>query len=310
MACILAFITGSSLENDSKTRVLFIGNSYTYYNSMPQMVKAMAEIKLPGRQIETKFVGAGGATLKKHWETGWALKEIESGKWDYVILQGQSMLGTAVIENGKLYFGKPDLFFTYARKFANVIKENGAEPVFYMTWSRKDHPDQQKYLSYAYMKMAKELNGKIAPVGLVWNRLRDKHLDLYQKDGSHPTIQGSYLAAAILFATIFDIKPIGLPGRLVEHEILRGGKLSTVKTELCDLSDGEVEIIRESSTEIYQEITKNGGYLEVDKAVSNRETSLTTYIFNKLTSAEGQAVVIILIFIILIFLKGIQKTQR
>lgn len=131
--------------------VLFIGNSYTYYHSMPQIFKAMTESRFQNRRVNTTFVGRGGASLEQQWKEGEALRQIQTGKWDYVVLQEQSMLGDEIIENGKSFVRSPDLFFEYARKFVEQIQQNGAKPVFYMTWAREDRPDQQKYLTYAYI---------------------------------------------------------------------------------------------------------------------------------------------------------------
>ncbi len=272
------------------------------------MVGAMARHTFPGRRIETKFVGSGGATLKQLWQTGQALREIKTGNWDYVVLQEQSMLGTAVVENGKRYFGSPQTFFSYAQRFTWVIKSHGAEPVFFMTWSRQEHPDQQKYLTYAYMHIAKELRSKVAPAGMVWDHIRrDSTINLYQKDGSHPTIYGSYLAAATLFATIFDTRPTGLPGRLEGRKILRGGRLSAEKSLLCNLNSKETGIIQNAVADVVEKMQNNNGYLEVQKAVSDKRPSVLSYIFGIFTTAQGQAVVLLIVAIIILAAKGIRN---
>jgi hypothetical protein len=40
------------------------------------------------------------------------------------------------------------------------------------------------------------------------------HPDLYDADGSHPSIAGSYLAACVLFATLFGESPAGIGGEV------------------------------------------------------------------------------------------------
>ncbi len=248
---VIAAINGHSFgETGTASRVLFIGNSYTYYNSMPQLFKAMAENRFPDIRVETKFIGGGGATLKKHWQIGQALEEIKTGRWDYVVLQEQSMLGSknpAAPKNWRQ-------FHKYARMFDREIKKSGAETVFFMTWSRKDARQQQQYLTAAYMNIAKELNSKIAPVGLVWDRVREnEHIELYAAGGSHPSVKGSFLAAMTLFATIFDVQPQGTPGSLDGYEILRGGTLAKEKNNLCDLSEATVRVIEDAVRQQYRE---------------------------------------------------------
>lgn len=285
----------ASLEGDS-TRVLFIGNSYTYYHSMPQLFKAMVEYRFPDHQIETKFVGHGGATLKQHWEEGRALHEIQSGRWDYVVLQEQSMLGEEIFENGRSYVRSPDQFVKYGRKFELAIRKSGAETVFYMTWSRKDRPDQQKYLTYAYMSIAKETGSLIAPVGMAWESLqKNPQFELYDMDGSHPSVYGAYTAALTIFTVLSETDPAGIPGRLEEYEILRGGKLSDTERVLCNVPDHDVKRIQNTVWTIFQRMKTNDGYLNVEKAISDKKPSQFSQIFNYVSDARGQFVLLMVI---------------
>jgi hypothetical protein len=221
-------------------RVLFLGNSYTYYNSMPRLFKAMVEARLPGHQVEAEFLGGGGATLKVHWEVELALAEIRSGEWDYVVLQEQSMLGASDLTDPD----SPNQFYEYARRFDAEISKSGAETVFYMTWAGKDQKEQQPYLTHAYLAIAEELGSRVAPVGMAWEGIRENpDIGLFI-DGSHPSVVGSYMAAMTLAATIFEIAPKDTPGELFGHEILRGGAISEDEIRLSDLSDDEVQAVQ------------------------------------------------------------------
>ncbi|MGD8747559.1 MAG: hypothetical protein PVI44_03765 [Balneolaceae bacterium] len=303
-------ITVTAKATDS-LRVLFVGNSYTYYNSMPQLFKAMVESRFPDLRIKTKFVGGGGATLKQHWETGIVSEELETSKWDYVVLQGQSTLGTGFREDGKWYFGSPDQFFFYTRKLDQLIKANGAKTILYMTWAKKAYPNQQKYLTYAYMHIAKELGSRVAPVGIVWDNLRtSKSFELYRKDGSHPTIHGSFLAGATLFSVIFNTVPTRLPGRLEGYKILRGGRLASEKSLLCNLSERDVKTIENAVAIIFEKLQNNNGYLDVKKAVSNKKPSLLSYISRLLTTSQGQAVILLVIALFVLAVKGVRRFSK
>jgi hypothetical protein len=237
-------------------RVLFVGNSYTYYHSMPQLFAAIAEHTMPGHRVETRFIGGGGATQQKHWEVGQALEEIRTSTWDYVILQGQSMLGLDDLRDP----GIPEQFFEYAGMFNQEIRASGAETVFYMTWSRESSPQDQAYLAEAYSTIAQKTAGILAPVGLVWDRLRDSPaVHLYERDGSHPSVPGSVVAAMTLSATIFGLAPEGLPGDLYGFEILRGGKLASDRTRLSSLSDAQLHEIREAVERVEVEVGAGHG---------------------------------------------------
>lgn len=246
---LLVSLSGINAAETGKPvyHVLFIGNSYTYYHSMPQMFKAISEHAFSKNRVETKFVGGGGATLKKHWEVGQALVEIKTGHWDYVVLQEQSMLGSQDLTDPD----SPKQFFKYARLFDLQIKKSGAKTVFFMTWSRRLLKNQQKYLTDAYLTIAKELGSKVAPVGMVWERIRENpKIELYMDDGSHPSIAGSFLAALTLSAVIFHAVPEKVPGDLYGYEILRGGTLAAHKSRLCHLPYEAVQTIRDTVAHI------------------------------------------------------------
>ncbi|MGD9487395.1 MAG: SGNH/GDSL hydrolase family protein [Calditrichaceae bacterium] len=211
------------------------------------MFKAMAESQFPDDTINVKFIGGGGATLKEHWEVGEALREIKSGYWDYVVLQGQSMLGSRDLTNND----SPKQFYDYARKLNAEIINSGAKTVFFMTWSRKRLPEQQKYLTKAYQTIAKELGSLLAPVGLVWGKFHEiSTIDLYMPDGSHPSKTGTFLSALTLFGAVFQTIPDDISGTLYGQEILRGGKLSIEKTRSCDLSKEQVKLLRKAVADV------------------------------------------------------------
>ncbi|MCB9509720.1 MAG: SGNH/GDSL hydrolase family protein [Deferribacteres bacterium] len=241
LTLLLVFFEGNTFAAEqNKLRVLFVGNSYTYYHSMPQMFKNLVQSQFPDTEVTAKFIGGGGATLKKHWDVGEALHEIRTAHWDYVILQGQSMFGSANLADPD----SPKQFFEYARKFDREIKQSGAQTIFFMTWCRKTAPDQQRFLTGAYLEIAHDLQSKTAPVGMVWEELREQQkMELYMNDGSHPSETGSYVAALTFFSTIFDMIPNSMPGELHGYEILRGGKLSKERVRLCSLPDEQVSII-------------------------------------------------------------------
>ena len=240
---LLVVLLGSGSSFGQTHRILFVGNSYTFYNSMPRIFQAMAESRFPDQQFETKFVGGGGATLEKHWEVGQALREIQTGQWDYVVLQEQSTLGSKNLSDKNSW----KQFNKYSRMFAEEVKKSGAETIFFMTWSRRDSRDQQEYLTTAYTNIANELNCKLAQVGTVWDSLRETEtIDLYNEDGSHPSVEGSYLVALTLLSTIFEIQPQDTPGSLSGYKILRGGAIAKVESNLCDFPIATVQAIEKA----------------------------------------------------------------
>ena len=266
MFLAIATLTWSQSIQSDTTRVLFIGNSYTYYNSLPELVKAMVNEKFPDRVVETQLISQGGATLKRNWEEGKAQQAITSDHWDYVVLQEQSRLGMGVVIDDEFYFGQTDLFFEYARKFNSEIKTAGAKTVFFMTWSRENQPEAQEILTYAYAAIAEELDAMLAPVGLVWDQLRnDNQFNFYVEDGSHPSPMGSYLAASTIFSTLFEVSPLGLSGSLSGKTLSSSGEPSIEARPLTDVSLQDCEVIQMASWSVVEAMQKSGGYPTVEQ---------------------------------------------
>jgi hypothetical protein len=241
---ILLLSAASLLSAQPVTRVLFIGNSYTYYNNLPEIFTKLAEAG--GQRVETLMVAPGGWTLKHHWDTD-TRKSLESGKWDYVVLQEQSTLGAAIYVDGRPRVDSNGDFESAAESWIRAIEHAGAKPVLYLTWARQDTPEDQAALNHYYFEAAAERHTMVAPVGLAWGRVRqESSIPLFQPDGSHPLPAGSYLAACTLYATIFDRNPNGLPVKITGIPV----DLKTEKAEpdksatLVDLPENEAKVLQ------------------------------------------------------------------
>jgi hypothetical protein len=211
-----AATSSTSAASDGALRVLFLGNSYTYYNNLPRIVEEFAAAS-GKRKIETRMIAPGGASLADHLANKRTLEAIRSGRWDYVVLQEQSQLGAVYLVNGEARVANPDAFFAAARKLDAEIRKAGAKTVLYHTWSRRDAPDSDRaMLDYAYLRSARELDAAVALVGLAWQQARAelRGASLYADDGSHPSTSGSYLAAAVIYATLTGTSPVGGPAKI------------------------------------------------------------------------------------------------
>ena len=180
--------------------VLFIGNSFTQRNDLPALVAELAAAR--GIQVRHELISAGGASLRTHWNAGRAAQAIENGAFDFVVLQEQSTLpiknAARMAENVRL--------------FAAAIQQAGAKTVLYMTWARQHSPETQEFITAAYSSLAQELAAILVPVGQVWQKFRVQHQvpELYDRDQSHPTLAGTYLAACVFLATLLKENPVGI----------------------------------------------------------------------------------------------------
>ena len=184
-------------------KILFIGNSYTHLNNLPGLVTQLGSQSDPAIRITTQAHTPGGCTFERHVKEGNTIKKIQSAKWDYVVLQEQSQM--PVLDKKRMH--------TYARRLHEEISKSGARTVFYMTWARQHKPEMIDGLSKAYLEIGTELAAKVAPVGLAWKEAISRRPDLvlYKEDKSHPQLLGSYLAACVIYKTIFGKDPKRLP---------------------------------------------------------------------------------------------------
>ena len=245
------------LPQQGKLRVLFIGNSYTYFNNLPQLVSGLAASAKPAQTIETEMVTVGGATLKSLWTGGKPQAALANGKWDYVVLQEQSTLGMSRMVDGIPQISDPKNFHEAVRMIDPEIKKTGAKPLLYMTWARKDSPDKQPLLTDAYQSIGKELGDPVVPVGLAWQAaLKAKPaLELHVADKSHPNPAGSYLAACVFYATLYGKTPEGLAARITGTVIDHTGKVDG-EGELVNLSKEDAVFLQNIAWKTVQQFRK------------------------------------------------------
>jgi hypothetical protein len=141
-----------------------------------------------------------------HWNAGAALAEIQSGKFDTVVLQEQS---TLPVKNA-------------ARMRENVLLFNDAivaarcRTALYVTWARRSAPDAQQIITDAYSSVGDEIGATVVPVGNAWKLFLRSYDSppLHDRDQSHPTLAGSYLAACVFLAKLFETNPTKLKGEV------------------------------------------------------------------------------------------------
>ena len=225
-------------RSPSDLRVLFIGNSYTYFNNLGDLVAGIAASYENGPKIVPTLAVRGGQTLQWHLDNGPAMAALEAGDWDYVVLQGHSLLGGSVVDRTPV-IAEPSAFNASVREWTRRIRQAGAEPVLFMTWARRNALTDQVKLSEAYTAIGRELTTDVAPVGDAWSAARTRWLsiDLHIFDESHPTAAGSYLAACVIYATLTGQSPSGAPAAVLGHPVSRGAGIvdSTERVPLADL---------------------------------------------------------------------------
>lgn len=189
---------------DTPKKILFIGNSFTARNDLPGQIAQMAAAR--GKPFKHRLINVGGASLRQHWNGAQARAAIESGGFDTVVLQEQS---TLPVKNAQRMREN-------VRLFDPAIKSAGARMVLYLTWARSHAPESQKLITDAYTQIGEELGAAVVPVGIVWEKFLRQHDKpvLHDRDQSHPSPAGSYLAACVFLVALFGENPTGIGGEV------------------------------------------------------------------------------------------------
>jgi hypothetical protein len=201
----LVFLYACHEEKDepftAPQNILFIGNSYTFYNkglAYHLSNFAINDSSIP--QVRVEEVAKGGYTLENHWNDTATINKIKARHWDAIIIQEQSLRPVS----------DKDQMLLYVQKFDSLIKSAGNAKVYlFMTWAYKNYPDMIYPLSEAYKEAGKNTGSTVVPVGLEWDKfLKSKDaMNLYDPDGQHPDIQGTFFTASIFYKVLFRKKP-------------------------------------------------------------------------------------------------------
>lgn len=210
-------------------RLLFVGNSFTYYNGgLENHVKQLAESANPPLRITGDRATKGGATLKILNGLDWVHAKMRAGGYDLVILQE---------DIPELTEHNVAPFFEQARLFNREIRELGSKTVLFMAWPyERLNWVTLEQIAQAHCAIGKELGVPVAPVGVAFERALKQRPELAMlgRDQEHESIHGTYLAANVIYATVFGQSPKGLSYRPAgvsaeEANFLQGVAWATVR---------------------------------------------------------------------------------
>lgn len=213
-------LTTFSVHSQTTKKVLFIGNSYTAANNLPLLVNNMATST--GDVLIYDSNTPGGYRFMDHASNPTTLAKINSDNWDYVALQAQSQetsLSQTEMETD---------VFPFAEALSDAIRANNecSQPLFYMTWGRKNgdaancairpwvctYEEMDDLIKVTYLFMSETNSSELAPAGAVWRYLRENHpnLEMYSSDGSHPSLAGTYAVACAFYTMIYKKDPTSI----------------------------------------------------------------------------------------------------
>ena len=227
--------------HNQRLRILFLGNSYTSFHSLPRRFRRLAQ--LDHKVVFVDYNTVDGALLIEHLEQNSrvsvkqfnqenlynvsyeefintqnthltkSLKTLTNSNWDYVILQEQSQIPANETQ-------RTTLMYPAIRKLDHLIKKQKAKTLLFLTWGDKqanlrtgshgDFYEMLKDLEIGYQTISREIGAQIVPAGIAWrNALQKyKHLELWDIDGQHPSLIGQHLNMYLFYIIIFHEKPL------------------------------------------------------------------------------------------------------
>jgi hypothetical protein len=189
LCCILFSF---SVCAQQKITVLFVGNSLTYANNLPELVKTIATCD--HTLLDFKMLALPNYALVDHLNDGQVISEIQSKKYDFVVVQqgpSSQAEGRSMLINDGL-------------KFARLCAENNSQLAFYTVWPSKARSFDFQGVLESYRKAAETSNSILCPAGNAWLQVWKSYPEfkLYSEDNFHPSYSGSLLAALVIYGSL------------------------------------------------------------------------------------------------------------
>ncbi len=224
IAILILLFTSIGVKADS-LKVLYLGNSHTFWHDLPLLTANLALAN--GDTIIFEQNTPGGCTLAHpsngHLFNPVSIALINSTDWDYVVLQEHSLF--AVID-----YYKNTYMYPGAKALDSLIKENNncTKTIMQLIWGKKqggqhcintycsvdfdDFSHMQDSLSTEYLRLGDTLSCIVAPTGVAWQQSIENGdpIELFDPDGSHPSLAGHYLTACVYYAIMFQKSPEGI----------------------------------------------------------------------------------------------------
>lgn len=199
LAVVATLATVEVRAAETRDTILLVGNSFTA--GLKSRLRMLA--RSAGHDVAIGVCAADGFTLGLHAGSRSSLAKIHSRPWQTVVMQEQS----------------DGIFLERYPGARDLAAEITGRKIFFMTWRDRAAPLEEyddlhgvEGGETGYVPIAFELDAAIAPVGWAFRemQLTSPLVDLWSRDGHHANERGRYLAAMVLFATIYGESPVGL----------------------------------------------------------------------------------------------------
>jgi hypothetical protein len=182
-----------------KMNVLFVGNSLTYFNNLPEIVKRVAACD--SVEFNYKMIALPNYAIIDHWNEGEIIREVNSKQYNFVVVQQ----GPSSQQEGREYL------LNYGLKLDSLCDKNKAKLASYMVWPAKARSFDFPGVYTSYKLLADSTKGIFCPAGAAWLKLWETNPDfkLYGSDQFHPSYNGSLLAALVIYGSLTKKNSLG-----------------------------------------------------------------------------------------------------
>ncbi|TCL38831.1 hypothetical protein EV210_103315 [Anaerospora hongkongensis] len=202
--------------------MIYIGNSFFFFNNgIHRFVDGMIKEGIPGHRLRSTLVTIGGSGLDWH-DVNSYFRPNAIGTYSFDSNNNlnfndpnQKLFDVAIMidsSQGPIHPKLENVFKEYAKKHSDTVRRYSTIPVLFMSWAYADKPEMTRQLEIAYTQAGNDNNVLVIPAGLAFANsitLRPD-INLWAPDKRHPSVAGSYLAGATIYATIFKKSPVGL----------------------------------------------------------------------------------------------------
>lgn len=204
--------------NRSPETTMYVGNSFFYYNNgMPSYVLRLGEAAPQPVRMAGTMVTIGGSGMDWH-DLEFYLRPHAIGYYRFdnenniVFNRRNKFYDTVVMMDCSQCPIHPQLapvFKDYARKNAEIARKHDLEPILFMSWAYQDRPEMTEQLAEAYTREGNTNKMLVIPAGLAFASVVKERsdLNLYQPDRRHPSLVGTYLAAAVIYSSLAGRSP-------------------------------------------------------------------------------------------------------
>lgn len=222
--CLCVGLVQTVFASTGPKRVLFTGNSFSFYNN--GIHNHVGSLKRSAGEWEKgdrfRLLTLSGSHIYEHLPILDAVLAGKDERWDAIVLQGHS--------NEPVSSKKSENFAVSIGKAIDMVKAKSILPILFMTWEYEGETKMGKDLAKAYSKVAAKHKVPVVPVGLAFAKSQQLHPDIalyvpdvlgvtgpdtnptlsYRKALKHPSSAGTYLAACVFYAALYNKSPEGL----------------------------------------------------------------------------------------------------